>query len=123
MVSFYHSNLLSSELNDYNGIDTVTDDVSIKDKDPATLTFVPTRYTGIDRLKSRRGIKCLQVSETHSTAGIRLDKKGLRIEDEDSFTLYKTFELSFENEQGVKEPLFARFRPPSSSDSLIYPCF
>lgn len=78
----------------------VTDDVSIKDKDPATLTFVPTKYAGIDRLKSRRGIKCLQVSEMDSTAGIRLDKKGLRMEDEDSFTMYKTFELSFENEQG-----------------------
>lgn len=88
----------------------MTDDVSIKDKDPATLTFVPTRYAGIDWLKSRRGIRCLQVSETNSTAGIRLDKKGLRIEDEDSFTPYKTFELSFENEQGIKDDLFSTLR-------------
>lgn len=103
MVSFRLSNLLSRELNDLDGTVTVTDDVSIKDKDPATLTFVPTKYAGIDRLKSRRGIKCLQVSEMDSTAGIRLDKKGLRMEDEDSFSLYKTFELSFENEQGTRE--------------------
>lgn len=93
--------MLSSELNGFDGIVTVTDDVSIKDKHPATLTFLPTRYGGIDRLKSRRGIKCLQGAETNSTAGIRLDKKGLRVEDEDSFTTYKTFELSFENEQGI----------------------
>ena len=81
----------------------MTDDVSIKDKDPATLVFLPTKYGGIDRLKSRRGVKCLQVSNINSIAGIRLDKKGLRMEDEDSFTMYKTFELVFENEQGTQE--------------------
>lgn len=100
--------MLSSELNYFHCDFTVTDDVSIKDKDPATLTFVPTKYAGIDRLKSRRGIKCLQMSETNGTAGIRLDRKGLRVEDEDSFAVYKTFELSFENEQGINEDsLFA----------------
>ena len=80
----------------------MTDDVSIKDKDPASLVFVPTKYGGMDRLKSRRGVKCLQVSDTNSTAGIRLDKKGLRMEDEDSFTQYKNYEITLDNKQGIQ---------------------
>ncbi|MCJ1313509.1 hypothetical protein MMC25_007188 [Agyrium rufum] len=80
----------------------VTDDTTIKEKGPTTLIFHPTKYGGLDRWKSRKSIRCRLVTSTQGgAAGVRLDKKGLRNEDEETmYTQHKTFEMTFENEQG-----------------------
>ena len=78
----------------------MTDDISIKDKGSASLEFVPTKYSGIDRWKSRKGIRCRLVTEDDGTAGFRLDRKGLKPDDTDMWDQYKTFEMTFENAHG-----------------------
>ena len=81
----------------------VTDDTTIKEKGATTLAFYPTKYSGLDRLKSRKSIRCRLVTGDQGAAGVRLDKKGLRSEDEETiYTQHKTFEMTFENEQGTQ---------------------
>lgn len=92
---------LSKGIYSYSSVLPVTDDVSVKEKGLTTLAFVATVYKGLDRWKSRRGVKCRLVTGESGTAGVRLDKQGLRIEDEENFTVYKTLEMSFEDEKGI----------------------
>ena len=93
----------------------VTDDISIKDKGSASLEFLPTKYSGIDRWKSRKGIRCCLVTGDDGTAGFRLDRKGLKPEDTDIWDQFKTFEMTFENAHG-KHGLFQMVYSPKSAD-------
>ena len=79
----------------------VTDDVSIEERELATLTFVALAYKGLDQWKSRRGVTSLLVTGSNGTAGVRLDKHGLRVDDEKSYAQYQTLEMLLDDERGT----------------------
>ena len=84
---------------------SVTDDVTIQEKGTARIVFTATKF-GL--LRSRSGIQCHHAPRTQTTAaGIKLDKAGIRYEEQNRFGNYKSFEIEFENVQST--PHLRRF--------------
>ena len=101
-------------LSPFSAGELVTDDVSYRKKGETTLVFSGTTYGGIDVWRSRRNLRCGLVKRQDGPAGIRLNKDGLKIDDQTSFRPYKTFEVAFEDESGTN--LFPPRCIASSSD-------